>query len=224
MKQEVAANQYEAILFDLDGTLLNTLEDLADSVNAALTALGFPCHSLAHFNRAVGDGAELMVERSLPPDTRDPDTLQKALEITVDEYGRRWNNKTRPYKGVSDLLGGLESAGVAKCILSNKPHEATERVVAEFLSDWTFDVVRGARDDVPIKPDPQAALEIVNSLDIPVEKWLYVGDTDTDMQTARSAGIYALGVLWGFRSKEELLENGADAIVDDPVRILELLK
>lgn len=210
----------KAVMFDLDGTLLYTLEDLADSVNCALEELGLPTHPLSHFNTAVGDGVELMVERSLPPSRRDPETMAHALELVVAEYSHRWDTKTRPYEGVPEMLNALAAAGVVKCILSNKPDPATQEVVSEFLPDWKFDVVRGAREDIPIKPDPQAALDIVRNYDTPPEKWLYVGDTDTDMQTASNAGMFALGVSWGFRTAQELKENGADAIVDHPSQIM----
>lgn len=216
-------NRFAAVMFDLDGTLLYTLEDLADSVNAALKAMGLPVHELDHYNTAVGDGAELMVERSLPQGKRDLTTLQRTLELTIAEYSERWNNKTRPYDGVPDMLDELSSAGAVKCILSNKPHPSTLKVVGEFLSRWEFDVIRGALAENPIKPDPHSAIEIAGKLGIQPQDWLYVGDTDTDMQTAKNAGMFALGVSWGFRTADELKANGADAIVDHPARILDFI-
>ncbi len=215
--------KYKTVIFDLDGTLLYTLEDLADSLNAALAALGFPPRPLDYFNTAVGDGAETMVLRCLPESERDADTLRRATERTLEEYHRRWNVKTRPYPGVPEMLDALTAAGVQKCILSNKPDASTQKVVAELLSHWNFDVVRGARSDTPVKPNPQSAIETAVQCGVAPADCLYVGDTDTDMRTAIAAGMFALGVTWGFRSADELRENGAAALVDHPLEIVDFI-
>lgn len=221
-KNDSTPGRYKAVMFDLDGTLLDTLEDLADSVNAALTQLGYPAHRLSHFKTAVGDGAEMMISRSLPADARSAETVGRAFEILVDEYSRRWNAKSRPYDGIPEMLDRLEGDGVIKCILSNKPDASTQKVVRHFLSRWNFGVVRGAVPGRPIKPDPSAALEIVDQCGFKPREWLYVGDTDTDMQTAKAAGMFALGVTWGFREAQELRDNGADLVIDHPAEINEI--
>jgi phosphoglycolate phosphatase len=219
MKQSEAERKYKGVMFDLDGTLLDTIEDLADSVNAALAATGLPTHGIEHYLKAVGDGARTMVERSLPPERSDESTLDQVCELTRSEYALRWNSKTRPYDGIAEMLDALGAGGLKLCIISNKPHHSTLKIVEEFLSDWDFAVVRGAQDGVPIKPDPQAPLAIADECGIAAEEWLYVGDTDTDMLTAKAAGFFAVGVAWGFRSVAELQEYGADLIAYQPADI-----
>lgn len=213
-------SQFEGVMFDLDGTLLNTIEDLADSVNAALEDGGLPARPLDYFYTAVGDGAETMVRRCLPDDRRTDELLTSVYSRTQAEYTERWNHKTRPYDGIPAMLDALIAAGAKVAILSNKPHTSTLKVVEEFLPKWEFAAVRGAREDVPIKPDPQAALEIAAQCGITPENWLYVGDTDTDMRTAKAAGFFAIGVSWGFRSVDELRRHGADMIADHPSAIV----
>ncbi len=223
MSQSLPENRFPAVLFDLDGTLIDTLDDLADSVNAALSQLGFATHELAHYKTAVGDGAEVMIYRSLPQDERSEEIVSRAFALLIDEYSRRWNAKSRPYDGIPEMLDHLEKADVEKCILSNKPDASTQKVVRHFLSRWNFRVIRGALPEQPIKPDPGSALEIAESVGIAPREWLYVGDTDTDMQTAKAAGMFALGVTWGFREAEELEKNGADLIIDRPDAIIKLI-
>lgn len=224
MKKSEASHEakFKGVMFDLDGTLLNTIEDLADSVNAALARAGLPERPLEYYYTAVGDGAGTMVWRCLPDDRRNDDLLARVHAYTREEYGQRWNHKTRPYQGIPDMLDALSQLGIRMAILSNKPHASTLKVVAEFLSRWEFAPVRGAREGVPIKPDPQAALDIAEECGIAPENWIYVGDTDTDMQTAKAAGFFTVGASWGFRSAEELRENGADIIADHPADISEM--
>ena len=214
---------YCAVLFDLDGTLLDTLEDLADSTNAALTALGFPTRPTDEFRVLVGDGIRNLALRALPPGHKDADTVERCVRLTRAEYGRRWDVKTRPYPGIPELLDELARRAVKTAILSNKPDAATREVVAKLLPDWHFGVVLGARDGVPLKPDPAAALEAVAALGARPDQVLYVGDTNTDMQTARAARMRAVGALWGFRTAEELLSTGAQDLIARPQDLLPLL-
>lgn len=216
--------RYNAVLFDLDGTLLDTLDDLGDSMNAVLAARGFPTHPIALFSEFVGDGVVNLVRRSLPPGPRESQAIVNELvPLMRKEYSLRWKAKTRPYDGIPELLDGLKERGVRMAVLSNKPHPATVEVVAHFFPRWEFDATLGARPDVPIKPDAGAALEVSRMLGIPPAEFLYLGDTNTDMQTARAAGMYAVGVLWGFRSAEELAASGAERLVSDPREVLSLL-
>jgi phosphoglycolate phosphatase len=215
--------QKHAAMFDLDGTLLDTLADLGDSMNITLAALGFPTHDYPFYRKAVGDGAPQLVTRSLPPAARTPDTIQAALIRMRAEYERRWTLKTGPYDGILALLEDLRRRGTVITVLSNKPDAKTRDCVAHFFPDVPFAAVRGAREGVPLKPDPAAALAILRELDIPAEEWLYVGDTDTDMQTAVSAGIFAVGAAWGFRDRDELLAHGARSVIDSPAELLPLL-
>jgi phosphoglycolate phosphatase len=216
---------YQAVLFDLDGTLLDTLEDLGESMNAVLAARGYPTHPIGSFTVFVGDGVENLVRRALPPDARQDETVvQELVPLMRNEYAGRWKAKTRPYPGVPQLLRALSARGLRLAVLSNKPHAATVEVVAHFFAEGTFDVVLGARPNIPIKPDPRAALEVSRRLSAPPEAFLYVGDTNTDMKTAREAGMFAVGALWGFRTAEELRASGARVLIDRPEELLSLLQ
>lgn len=213
-----------AVLFDLDGTLLNTIEDLADSMNSVLARHDFPVHDLEAYKYFVGDGIENLVRRALPESHRaEESTVALCLASMREEYGRRRRQKTRPFEGVPELLDALEDRGIKVAILSNKPDEATKFVVKELLSRWRFEAVVGERPNVPRKPDPASAIEIAERLAIPTRDFLYVGDTDTDMRTANAAGMYAVGALWGYRKADELLKNGARALIERPLDVLTLL-
>ncbi len=215
--------RFKAVLFDLDGTLLDTLDDLADAMNIVLGRLGFPQHDAQDYKYHVGDGVKELALRVLPGDQRDEQTVARCIRAMREEYGRRWNNKTRPYPGIAELLDALTERGVGKCVLSNKPDQTTKMVVARLLPKWRFDVVAGERPGIPRKPDPQAALSIAAQLRIPPGEFLYLGDTNTDMKTACAAGMYPVGALWGFRTEEELWGSGAKAVIAKPLDLLALL-
>jgi len=210
-------------MFDLDGTLLDTLADLGDAMNATLEALGFPPRDLAFYKKAVGDGAPALAERSLPPAARTPDAIRQALLHLRTEYEQRWTLTTRPYGGIESLISELRRRGLPLAVLSNKPQGKTHDCVNHFFAEATFTIVRGAIDGIPLKPAPAAALAISRELGIPPDQWLYVGDTDTDMQTAVRAGFFPVGAAWGFRDREELLAHGARAVIDQPAELLALL-
>ena len=212
-----------AILFDLDGTLLDTLDDLADATNAALARQGLPAHPVEEFKYFVGDGMRNLILRTLPEASRDEATLARTIDAFREEYGRNWADKTRPYPGVADLLDAITERGVPKAILSNKPHEFTQLCVGKLLPDWSFEIVQGVSETTPPKPDPSGALRIADELGVPPARFLYVGDTNTDMQTATAAGMFAVGVTWGFRPAAELTANGAQTLIDTPAELLDLL-
>lgn len=214
---------HRAVLFDLDGTLLDTLEDLADSMNAVLARRDHPEHGLDEYRYFVGAGVEVLVERALPPDRRDEETIAAGVAEMREEYGRRWNVKTRPYAGVPEMLAGLADHGLPVAVLSNKPDDSTVAMVRHYFPDFPFAEIRGARDGVPKKPDPAAALDIVNELGVAPARVLYVGDTDIDMRTAVAAGMDPAGALWGFRDEAELRENGAAHLVARPLDLLALV-
>ncbi|MBI5445116.1 MAG: HAD family hydrolase [Deltaproteobacteria bacterium] len=222
--REGAAGELRAVLFDLDGTLLDSLEDLADSMNAVLRRFGFPVHPVGAYRRFVGDGMEVLVRRTVPERARDAETLRRALDEMRAEYGGRHAEKTRPYRGIPELLGELARRRVPFAILSNKPDDATKLVVREVLGTWSFRAVLGARPGRPKKPDPTAALEIAAALGIPAGQWIYLGDTDTDMLTAEAAGMVAVGALWGFRDAGELTSAGARGLLRDPLELLRWLE
>jgi phosphoglycolate phosphatase len=213
-----------SILFDLDGTLLDTLDDLADSMNAALHSLGFPQHDRGAYRLFVGDGVENLVRRAIPaPHLGDDDLVRDAVKLMREEYGRRWHTRTRPYDGIGELLESAAARGVKCAILSNKPHAAVLDVVGHFFPGYRFAAVFGARPGIPIKPDAGAALEVAATLGVNPEGILYLGDTNTDMLTAVAAGMYPVGVLWGFRDADELKAAGARVLVDHPREVLPLL-
>jgi phosphoglycolate phosphatase len=215
---------HSAVLFDLDGTLLDTLADLGDSMNTVLSSLGYPVHRMDAYRYFVGDGIENLVLRSLPEAARADEALvRESVRKMRAEYSARWKDKTRLYDGIAELLDTLLAWGVKTAILSNKPHPAVLEVVAHFLGKWRFDAVLGARPGVPIKPDPGSAAEVCRLLDAPPEAFLYLGDTNTDMITAGLAGMFSVGVLWGFRTEEELRASGAKALIHRPLEALGLL-
>ena len=211
---------YRAVIFDLDGTLLDTLEDIGDAANRVLAGRGFPTHPVDSYRDFIGDGAGRLIMRALPPDHRQPETLQGCLKDFGAAYARNWNVKSRPYPGIPELLSALLDRGVLCAVLSNKPEVFTVQCVSELLSAWTFPVVMGAVPERPHKPDPQGAREAARRLEVDPSQVLYVGDTVTDMQTALAAGMLPLGVSWGFRPAAELTAHGARAILEKPLDLL----
>ena len=214
----------KAVLFDLDGTLLNTLDDLADAVNRVLRAKGFPTHRVEAYRYFVGNGSLMLVTRALPENRRDEATVRSCLEAFLADYGQHWMVKTKPYEGVPAMLDTLAGRGLRLAILSNKRDDITRQSVRELLPEWTFDAVIGQRDGVPAKPDPAAALEIVERLRVPAGDFIYVGDSAVDMETALGAGMFPVGALWGFRTGDELLAGGAQALIRRPMDLLDLLE
>jgi len=215
---------FEAVLFDLDGTLIDTLEDIGDAVNRVLSKNSFPTHAIFTYRKFVGDGSRTLMERALPKEHRNDKNIDACLKEYVEDYSRNYNVKSKLYFSIPNLLDRLKAKRVKLAILSNKPDAMTKTCVNAFLSKWDFDVVFGQRDSVPRKPNPQGALEIAKKMSIPPSNFLYLGDMATDMKTAVSAGMFPVGVLWGFRSSKELKESGACAIIDQPLTVLDLLQ
>lgn len=212
-----------AVLFDLDGTLLDTLDDIADSMNATLEQMGAPVHPASSYARFIGEGVELLVQRALPSDMALDEVLRRGVVQMRSHYARRWDNKTRPYAGIPELLDELARRGLTLAILSNKPHDFTRRIVEKLLARWRFEPTLGSREGVPKKPDPTVALEIARQHGIAPAAWLYLGDTPTDMKTAVAAGMLPVGVLWGFRGADELTGSGARHLIARPDSLLDLL-
>ena len=213
-------NRYKAVIFDLDGTLLDTLDDLADSMNYVLESNGFPIHDIDKYKYFVGNGLRNLVTKALPPEHRNPETIDSAFDNMLKEYSKRWDKKTIPYPGVPELLDQLKLRGIKLAILSNKQHSITVKIAEKFLNKWKFEVVFGERPGVPRKPDPASALEVIKILNIPAHDIIYMGDSGTDMQTANNSGMYAVGVSWGFREAEELINAGAKRVIDTPGELL----
>lgn len=216
--------KYKAIIFDLDGTLLDTLEDLANSMNQVLKSQGLPIHETEKYKQFVGSGMYNLALRALPLDKRDESFIKHCQNLMQEEYKKRWADTTKPYEGIPELLDRLTTLGCKKAVLSNKPHEFTQLIVKKLLERWSFDAVFGERPGIPRKPNPAGALEIAKLLDIPPKEFIYMGDSGIDMNTAKSAGMYAVGVLWGFRDAAELMENGADLIIKTPIELFSVIE
>jgi phosphoglycolate phosphatase len=214
---------HSAILFDLDGTLLDTLEDIADAVNRALASLSLPVHPIDAYRTFVGEGISVLARRVLPLGRQGDDDAGACLEAISREYGGGLLVKTKPFAGITDLLNALAKRNIRCGVVSNKPHELAIRSVTTLFASHTFGAVIGQRLDVPTKPDPTGALEAAAILDAKPSDCLYVGDSGIDMQTAQAAGMFGVGVLWGFRNKEELVHCGAKAVISHPNELLALL-
>jgi phosphoglycolate phosphatase len=210
------------VIFDLDGTLLDTIEDLADTMNAVLARFGHPEHPVDAYRTFVGDGVGVLVQRAFPPHARDEATVRAGGLVMREEYAKRFDVKTRPYPGIPETLDALFKRKLPVAILSNKPDDFAQVTVERLLPGYPFTFVVGSKPDVPKKPDPTAALKLAADLGIPPAEILYVGDTNTDMLTAKSAGMFAAGASWGFRDAVELRANGADVILEEPTEILKL--
>jgi len=215
---------FQAVLFDLDGTLLDTIEDLTDSMNAALAAMGLPARTCTQCKYFVGDGVRNFAIRAAGVGHCDEAAVGKLIEIYTQAYSKNWASKTRPYDGIAELLDALTARGLKMVVYSNKPDDFTQLCVRKLLPRWNFAAVTGAREGVPNKPDPTAALEIARRLAVAPAEFIYLGDTNTDMKCANSAGMFAAGALWGFRTADELLANGAKVLVKHPAEILGLLE
>ncbi len=212
----------KAVLFDLDGTLVNSLEDLAASTNYALKTLGFPTHKTEKFKMFVGNGMPKLIERALPEDSRDEATKEKALKIFMDHYRVHYKDKSYVYDGMAEVVGSLKKAGFKTAVISNKAQEMTDEVVSKLLGD-KFDAVCGKREGYPTKPDPTLTLEVMSNLGVNPSECVFIGDSGMDCKTAVNSGCIGIGVLWGFREKQELLENGASYIAEKPERLIDII-
>ena len=209
------------VIFDLDGTLLDTLEDIGISVNFVLKELGYNQIALENFRYLVGEGTKVLMQKAMPD--ADEEKIQKALSLFEEHYNKQYSQNTKMYPDINKVLTFLARREFHMAVLSNKPHKFVKKCVLKYLDAWKFDAVYGVRENIPRKPDPAGAIEILKELDIKPQECLYVGDTSTDMITANKAGVTPIGVLWGFRDKEELLESGAKYIVKTPAELLTLI-
>jgi len=216
--------QFDAVLFDLDGTLLDTLQDLADAVNTALEQAGFPIHPVDAYRYFVGSGALTLVTRALPADERNDSNIRACLRGFQEAYARNWRDNTAPYDGVGSMLDGVAELGIPMAVLSNKPDLFTRQCVATLLPAHQFVCVFGQREGMPPKPDPAGALDIADRLRIPLHRWLYLGDSGIDMKTAAATGMFGVGATWGFRTEDELRANGARDVIHHPRDLLELFE
>mgnify|MGYP005845554833 CR=1 FL=1 len=208
--------RFKAVIFDLDGTLLDTLGDLADAMNAVLSGNRLPTHPVDAYRNFVGEGIAQLVRRALPFEVADEADLNHFVGEMQREYRMRWTCRTRPYPGIEEMLAALCRSGLQLAVLSNKPDEAVRHLVGALLSPEVFHRVLGAGAERPRKPDPAAALEIAAGLKVDPPEVVFVGDSAIDMQTAVAAGMFPAGALWGFRPQAELLAAGARRLFELP--------
>ena len=215
--------KYQAVIFDLDGTLLDTLEDIADAANSVLNRFGFPQHDLQAYKYYVGEGIERLIQRALPQKKFEEDFISSCVTLMRAEYNKRWSNKTRVYPEIPAILDFLTHQGSKMAILSNKPDDFTKEMAGKFLAKWQFSIIQGEKPLVKKKPDPSAALGIAKGLKLPAHTFLFLGDSEVDMKAALAAGMYPAGVLWGFRTAEELKAGGAKVLIKDSADLINFI-
>lgn len=213
----------KAVLFDLDGTLVNSLEDLADSANYVLKKSGFSTHETEKYKYFVGDGIPKLIERVLPEDKRTKDLTHKMLEAFMNRYRQHYMDKTRPYDGAVELIDVLKNNGYKLAVITNKSHEMATMLTEKLFGD-SFNAIFGKLDGFPAKPDPMLTLKVISDFGLNPENCVFVGDSGIDIVTAKNAGCISIGCVWGFRGKRELRESCADFIVNHPLEILDVLK
>lgn len=213
-----------AIIFDLDGTLIDSIADIADCANTVLTSHGFPSFSVDRFKELVGDGFANLTRKILPPSEASPERIAQFTAEYRALYRERWNRKTTVYGGIPELLQSLQTSGFILSVLSNKRDDYTKLCVAHFFPTVRFIEVRGERPDTPIKPAPDAAISIAHACGVAPSECLFVGDSEIDIETGKRSGMVAVGVLWGFRPRVILESAGADVIISQPAELLTLLK
>lgn len=214
---------FRGVIFDLDGTLVNSLEDLADSMNTVLLSFKFPVHDLSAYKTFIGNGIMNLVKVSLPESEREEATISECYKLMTEIYNNNCLNKTKPYEGITDLLSELKSLNMKLGVLSNKADEFTKKIV-QTLIPGCFDEIAGLISETHKKPDPYGALQISKKFGFSPDEMIYLGDSCIDMKTANNAGMYAVGALWGFRTKEELIASGARHVVSYPADLLNILK
>ncbi len=212
-----------AVLFDLDGTLVNTLGDLAAATNHALTLGGYPTHPTESFKQFAGNGNRKMMERALPENAR----TDKIIDKTKDEFFKYYESHPAdlsfPYDGIVELINALKANNIYVCVVTNKAERATRVVLPAVFGDFRFDSVVGGSDKLPLKPQPHMAYVAMNEIGVNADECLFVGDSYTDMLTANNGGNIAVGVLWGFRDRKELEESGAQYVIEAPDQILDII-
>lgn len=215
---------FKAVIFDLDGTLLDTLEDLGNATNKALIQVDQPIHNMEHYKYAVGEGIKLLAIRSLPQENQFLEDLflDKFIMLIKKEYEISWSKCTKPYDGILNLIEKLAMKSMKMAILSNKPDDFTQKMVDFYFNKSQFAYVLGA-GKFPLKPNPESALHIAKQFECNPKEIIYLGDTKTDMETAVRAGMYPVGVTWGFRERDELIQSGAKKIIDSPLELLDLV-
>jgi len=218
----VSGLKIKAVLFDLDGTLVNSLEDLANATNYALINHGYPSRPIESFKMYVGDGIAKMIERAMPQSDVSAEKTELIKKSFLEYYDGHYCDKTCRYDGMSELVDGLHKAGIKLAVVTNKVEFMAKKIVTK-LYGKNVDIIYGQRDGVPTKPDPTLALMAMKSLDVIPEECVFLGDSGVDIKTAVNSGAIPVGALWGFRGKDELIANGAKYLIDEPYKLLEII-
>jgi phosphoglycolate phosphatase len=214
----------EGIIFDLDGTLVDSLSSIAGAMNRLLSRLGYPEHPVETYRYFVGDGIENLIVRAIPGYAGDSADISELVRLYRKEYSRIWPEETSPYPGIPEMLNDLTRKGIKMAVLSNKSEPYTREIVRKILPDWTFNPVHGARPGIPLKPDPTVALEICAAMETGPDRTVFAGDSGIDMETGSRGGMIPVGVLWGFREKDELLSHGAGRVVSVPGNMVKIFE
>lgn len=213
----------KAFVFDLDGTLLNTLADIGNACNSILRERHLPVHSLAAYRHMVGNGFDILMRRALPPDLKlTPQEFSNTVAAAREWYKNHMMEQTEPYPGMYETLRLLAASGAVLAVLSNKPDAMSNTLIRHYFADIPFAHIQGALPDIPLKPNPQSLLAMLAALSTEPDKSFYVGDSNVDVETAHNAGITAVGAAWGFRGERELVEAGANIVLQNPTELAAL--
>lgn len=204
---------YKAVIFDLDGTLLDTLEDLANACNYALKECGLKVHAVDKYKRFVGDGRYKLIEKIISKEDHTDKIFNRVLKLYDDYYLEHMVDETKPYEGICELLDELKAKGIKIAVVSNKPHKFAREMVSNYFTN-KIDIAFGQRPNYEVKPNPESIFEVIKEFALTKEDCVYVGDSNVDMQTAKNAKVNSIGVSWGFRGREELEHAGADIVID----------
>lgn len=213
---------FNAVFFDLDGTLVNSLFDLANAVNQVLSDYGYPTHEVNAYKYFVGDGIPKMIERALPADNATPEKIAEVKEKFMAYYSKHYIDYTVPYDGIVQLVTDLKAKGIKLAVVTNKAQIMAEKIVSELFGDL-FDCVLGMREGVPAKPDPTGIFMVMDELSVKPNECAFVGDTGMDVAAGVNAGAFPIGVLWGFREKDELIKFGAKAFAANSKELSEII-
>lgn len=213
----------KAVLFDLDGTLVKSLDDLANAVNFSLSKYGFPIHETEKYKIFAGDGIPKMIERALPPENRDAKTHKKVLQCFFERYAEHCSDTSVAYDGVKELVSALKEKGIKVAVVTNKEQSLAKKVVFDIYGD-VFDIVCGTGEGIPKKPDPTSTLLVMQNLSVTPQECIFIGDSGVDVLTGRSSGAVSVGVLWGYREKQEFIDSNAEYIISAPYELLGIIK
>ncbi len=214
--------KFKGVIFDLDGTLVNSLEDISDAMNIVLQECNYPTHTYEVYQYFIGSGLRNLVSKALPSTNNDAVEVERCYDLMLNVYREICTNKTKAYEGITELLTELKSRNIPLSVFSNKADDLTKEVTNTIFPDY-FNPILGLTTEVLKKPNPSKAIEISQIWNLKPEEILFVGDSDIDMLTANNATMYAVGVIWGYRTKEELLSDGAKQIINHPLDLIDLL-